>query len=315
MDQIVERIYRRMSEQEMKRTRKEQGLAPGRAQIGENKRSCTNKWVATNLKKANGHQPKNASKQDHQYLVEFNVVPGTIDALSVLKNDKQIRKSRPSNYGITEEYRDWFNNRVLTVNIYEDGKTNKEFSSSKDTLIQTQEGNIALFHAFSPTYIKKNQLSKEDLNMNRMTWIKTSLLWTIYRSDWARKDKQERIVEVQTNPQYLAELIKKSVKTKDPQANTSEVLYQKDPDRAILGKTWNKGQDNYWLSARRTMHLGIRGSELERYIDDIVPENLTDITTTIDKVRNQLPKHPTAALYNSLGYKLVPAEKLIKEWK
>lgn len=304
-----------MSEEEMKQTRKEKGLALGRVNIGNNKRSCRNKWISTNIKKVNNHKPKDSDEEDHQYLVEFNVVPGTIDALSVLKNDGEIRKSKPSNYGIPEEYRSWFNNRVLTVNIYENGKTETEFSTSKDTLIQTPEGKIALFHAFSPEYIQKDQLSEEKLNMDRMTWMKTSLLWTLYRSDWATKERQERIVEVQVQPTYIEELVAKAVKTKDPQANNSKVLYQKDPDRAILGKIWNKGQDNYWLKARRTMQIGIRGSELERYINEIVPTNLTDITATVNRVNKQQPKHPTAALYNALGYKLVPAKKLISSWK
>lgn len=42
---------------------------------------------------------------------------------------------------------------------------------------------------------------------NRMTWIKPSFLWMMYRSGWATKTGQERILDIEIKRQGFDEII------------------------------------------------------------------------------------------------------------
>lgn len=48
-------------------------------------------------------------------------------------------------------------------------------------------------------------------NMDRMTWIKPSFLWIMYRSGWAKKDGQERILAIDIKREGFEEIIENAV--------------------------------------------------------------------------------------------------------
>lgn len=47
-------------------------------------------------------------------------------------------------------------------------------------------------------------------SMNRMTWTKPSFLWMMYRSGWASKENQTRIIAFNITIRGFNELLKKS---------------------------------------------------------------------------------------------------------
>ena len=48
-------------------------------------------------------------------------------------------------------------------------------------------------------------------SLTRMTWIKPSFLWMMYRSGWAIKQGQERILAIDLKREGFDEIVKKSV--------------------------------------------------------------------------------------------------------
>jgi hypothetical protein len=51
-------------------------------------------------------------------------------------------------------------------------------------------------------------------NMNRMTWIKPNFLWMMYRSGWASKKNQERILAISLTRLGFEEILSKAVLSK-----------------------------------------------------------------------------------------------------
>ena len=48
-------------------------------------------------------------------------------------------------------------------------------------------------------------------SLNRMTWIKPSFLWMMYRSGWASKQAQERILAIDLKREGFDEIVKNAV--------------------------------------------------------------------------------------------------------
>ena len=106
--------------------------------------------------------------------------------------------------------------------------------------------------------------------MDRMTWIKPSFLWMMYRSGWAKKDGQERILAIDIKREGFKEIIENAVLSSfkegiyvsyedwQSRLKVSEIRCQWDPDRDIYGNPLN----------RRAIQLGIRG----KFQENILPK-------------------------------------------
>ena len=48
-------------------------------------------------------------------------------------------------------------------------------------------------------------------SLTRMTWIKPSFLWMMYRCGWATKENQERVLAIDIKREAFDEIVRKSV--------------------------------------------------------------------------------------------------------
>ncbi len=116
----------------------------------------------------------------------------------------------------------------------------------------------------------------------RMTWIKPSFLWIMYRSGWAEKENQERILAIDIKREGFDEILRNAVMSSysenmsisreewKKQIAVSEVRCQFDPDRDIYGNP----------QPVRAIQLGLRGKMVERYINEWIV-SITDITENV----------------------------------
>ena len=133
-------------------------------------------------------------------------------------------------------------------------------------------------------------------SLNRMTWIKPSFLWMMYRSGWATKQGQERILAIDLKREGFDEIVRNSVFSSfnsvfssfrevsdlskeewKEKLENSEVRCQWDPDRDIYGNP----------IGRRAIQLGIKGETVRKYINDWIV-NITDITDKVIEMRNSI---------------------------
>jgi len=107
-------------------------------------------------------------------------------------------------------------------------------------------------------------------SLTRMTWIKPSFLWMMYRSGWASKQGQERILAIDLKREGFDEIVKNAVLSSFREVSdlskeewkerleNSEVRCQWDPDRDIYGNP----------IGRRAIQLGIKGETVKKYINE-----------------------------------------------
>lgn len=117
-------------------------------------------------------------------------------------------------------------------------------------------------------------------SMNRMTWIKPSFLWMMYRSGWATKQGQNRILAIDMDRIGFEEIVVNAVtSTFDDKLYSnieewknaikdSEVRIQWDPERDIFG---NPSKN------KRSIQIGIRGKILQQFNNKWI-KKITDIT-------------------------------------
>ena len=126
-------------------------------------------------------------------------------------------------------------------------------------------------------------------SLTRMTWIKPSFLWMMYRSGWASKQGQERILAIDLKRGGFDEIVRNAVLSSFREVSdlskeewkekleNSEVRCQWDPDRDIYGNP----------IGRRAIQLGIKGETVRKYINDWIV-NITDITDKVIGMRNNI---------------------------
>ncbi|ENW05988.1 DUF4291 domain-containing protein [Acinetobacter beijerinckii] len=152
--------------------------------------------------------------------------------------------------------------------------------------------------------------------MTRMTWIKPSFLWMMYRSGWGKKDgEQQTILAIDLCKEGFDWALQHSCSSHKPLHLSDEqwlnlkqetpVRIQWDPDPNLLLEP-----QNY-----RAIQIGLSNVAIEHYVNDWVVQ-ITDITETAQHI-HQLVINQEFEIANSLLPKesiYIPnISKLVKE--
>lgn len=123
----------------------------------------------------------------------------------------------------------------------------------------------------------------------RMTWIKPSFLWMMYRCGWATKPGQERVLSIDITRDgfewalaraclsHYDRDVHRDKATWSRQLKTSPVRVQWDPERSLELRAL----------PYRSLQVGLSGEAVHRYVDDWVVA-ITDITPRVHLVRDLL---------------------------
>lgn len=123
----------------------------------------------------------------------------------------------------------------------------------------------------------------ENFNINRMTWIKPSFLWLMYRSNWGTKKNQECILAIDVYREFFDSLLEKAVLTSpdseifdgnqwEKEFNNTAVYCQWDTDRNLKGGVLN----------RTAVQIGIKGTALNEFLEKGICR-IQDITPQVKK--------------------------------
>lgn len=139
---------------------------------------------------------------------------------------------------------------------------------------------IRVYQAYNPQIAKEAaalQTFGEHFNRNRMTWIKPSFLWMMYRSGWGTKKNQDS--DGCTGAQW------------ERAFHETTVYCQWDPDRTINGTPMN----------RAAIQIGLKGSSLSDVLESGICR-MEDLTPLVRKWNEQRKK-------GTLNAKQLPVEK------
>jgi len=159
---------------------------------------------------------------------------------------------------------------------------------------------IRVYQAYSPeiaTSAVRAQTFVPPFSRGRMTWIKPSFTWMMYRSGWAEKAGQERILAVDIlRSGFESALARASLSHFDrtlhatpdewgAELKRSPVRIQWDPERTLAL------QPLHW----RAIQIGLEGEAVNAYVDEWI-QNIADITDLSRTVRRTLTQEgPEAA--------------------
>jgi hypothetical protein len=155
---------------------------------------------------------------------------------------------------------------------------------------------IIVYQAFNPDIagyaVAHQRFGGEHYNADRMTWIKPGFLWMMYRSGWAQKENQERILALTISFEGFCSLLQESVLSSyDRKYNSkadwqralkfSEVRLQWDPDHSPEGTPLT----------RKAVQIGIRGEALNRLNNEYL-QSIEDITPFVHEQYQRLRTAP-----------------------
>jgi len=143
----------------------------------------------------------------------------------------------------------------------------------------------------------------DSFKFDRMTWIKPSFLWMMYRSGWGEKEGQNRILAIDIKRTGFDYIVKSSTLTSYSQTRhdtyeqwknvigKSEIRCQWDPERDVYGNP----------QKQRTIQLGIKGSVVRNYVFDWIMR-ISDISQNVKAVKSAIES-------GTFNESLLPLEK------
>lgn len=151
------------------------------------------------------------------------------------------------------------------------------------------EETITVYQAYSPAIAvpaaAAGTLLSTPFKFDRMTWIKPSFLWMMYRSGWATKPGQEHVLAVRITRVGFEEALNLSTLSHfDPRVDVnldlwkrrkqnSPVRVQWDPERNITLQTCNY----------RSIQVGLSGVAADKYVTEWTVD-IKDITQHVREI-------------------------------
>ncbi|MHA6764934.1 DUF4291 domain-containing protein [Streptacidiphilus sp. PAMC 29251] len=159
-------------------------------------------------------------------------------------------------------------------------------------------GTITVYQAYTPgTAVPAAESGRfgTGFKRGRMTWIKPSFLWMMYRSGWATAPGQEHVLAIELDragfeaalgraaaSSYTSRLHQSHDEWKR-ELRRSEVRFQWDPERDL------RLQPLPW----RSLQLGLSGRAVDQYVDEWTV-GITDVTRQAHRIHALVTSGDTA---------------------
>ena len=128
----------------------------------------------------------------------------------------------------------------------------------------------------------------EPFSRTRMTWIKPSFLWMMYRCGWATKPGQERVLAIRISRSGFEEALASSCLSHfDPTVYKDHQAWEKAKSASPVRIQWDPERDTHLQPlSHRSVQIGIGPQMVGRYVDEWIVD-IADITTTVAGLRAQ----------------------------
>lgn len=122
---------------------------------------------------------------------------------------------------------------------------------------------------------------------DRMTWIKPSFLWMMYRSGWGEKEGQARIMGIDILNEGFFEILKNSVLSHyDNEIHGNQEKWKYEKDKFSGRCQWDPERDIFGMPLNyRAIQLGIKNEMVHNYINKWIV-NIEDLTDNVKILKN-----------------------------
>jgi len=157
---------------------------------------------------------------------------------------------------------------------------------------------VTVYQAYSPQIADAAIVAQKfvpPFKFSRMTWIKPSFLWMAYRSGWATKPGQERILAIEITRDGFEWALRNSSLSCDNN-KAAPVRVQWDPERDLF-----LNRLNY-----RSIQIGLGGEAVHRYVNEWIV-SMKDVTAIMRQCGEnvQSANCDTQNVYHSFLLKLL----------
>lgn len=160
-------------------------------------------------------------------------------------------------------------------------KDRKNISNASKSLPYRQvravydEKTIRVYQAFSKeigeTAIKHQRFVSPPFSLTRMTWIKPSFLWMMYRAGWGFKDeRQVRILAIDIRRDgFEWALANSCISHFDPACGLTMTAWQDRLARSCVRVQWDPERDlDFTPLPHRSLQMGLREEAVRRYVGE-----------------------------------------------
>ncbi|GAA1030713.1 MULTISPECIES: DUF4291 family protein [Amycolatopsis] len=158
----------------------------------------------------------------------------------------------------------------------------------RDVRASFTDETITVYQAYSRQIADvavESQAFAAPFKRERMTWIKPSFLWMMYRSGWATKPGQERVLEIQlTRAGFEWALANAALSSYESGTYASQRQWVERKDASPVRVQWDPDRSaNLAPLNRRAIQIGLSGEAVDRYVDQWIT-SITDITPLVARV-------------------------------
>lgn len=148
-------------------------------------------------------------------------------------------------------------------------------ASHTDTTIRVYQ---AYSDVIADTALKHGTFVSPPFSMSRMTWIKPSFLWMMYRAGWGFKDDgQRRILAIEITHEGFNWALAHSCPSERPHALDNEG-WQRLKDASPVRIQWDPERNLHFAPLpHRTIQIGLSGEAVRLYVHDWI-KAITDVT-------------------------------------
>lgn len=148
--------------------------------------------------------------------------------------------------------------------------------------------------------VAHQQFGGPKFNRTRMTWIKPSFAWVLYRAGYGRKHNQQRILKIKLSHEAIAHILSCCSTGHGGGGTVGRVQW--DPARDLYEADVKKREPRKMLR-QRAIQIGMKGSLSEYYVDHTI--TITDVTELAHRVE-AAHMHKESALAKAAVESLLP---------
>ena len=154
-------------------------------------------------------------------------------------------------------------------------------------------GTITVYQAFNADIarvaVKHQTFVSPPFKMERMTWIKPSFLWMMYRAGWATKENQEHILSIRIKREGFEWALRNATLSHfDDAVHSDREGWKETLQGSPVRIQWDPEKDIHSQPLPyRSIQIGLSGIAVEKYLADWIV-GVEDISTYCRHIRQLL---------------------------
>ena len=141
--------------------------------------------------------------------------------------------------------------------------------------------------AIADSALEHGTFKSPPFKMERMTWIKPSFLWMMYRSGWGKKDSgQNRILAIDISREGFEWALENSLLSHEAKNYKDKEEWLKIKKSTPVRIQWDPERDLHLQPLEhRAIQVGLTNEAVPLYVNEWI-QNITEVTSLAEKVHS-----------------------------